>query len=156
MSKLYKDIRKLPYYIKVIEQYDKFNSILQTKNWEYKNLNNRVSGYDFPKFLHDDIMVLNFLYDDGYKWRRTDIKTINNYIKRKVKVYVLNSILKKFERNVEYYSELKDFLDKKPNFNNPGSFDYVGQATKQNIYYMLHAAIKKTPDWIKDSIKYNL
>ena len=111
--------------------------------------------YKLPEFLYDEFLLIYYMYEHRWDWSK-GIKNIDNYIKTEVKKHVLNSILKKIEDYPEHYTQLKTVLDKRPRFNHPGSFDNINTATIKYIFYLLHDVIKKTPGWIKDSIKYNL
>jgi len=84
------------------------------------------------------------------------INTLNNHVKNSVKLNVINSMINKMKDDPRNYTILETFLNKRPKFNKPGSFDYVRKATHNHIYYTLHRALKNTPEHIKDSLKYNL
>jgi hypothetical protein len=122
--------------------FDDYNNYLRTY---FKN--NPYYYYDIPEIFHEEFDLLHFLYGKSIIWRNYD-KTINNYIKKEVKKFALESIIKKFEDDTNNYAKLKEVLDKRPHFLSRASIKY--------IFFLFQAAIKKTPSWIKDSNRYNL
>lgn len=123
----------------------------------YKNSIILARNYKVPDILHEEFALLDYLYGEhtgGWKWNKS--KEICNYIKKEVKKLAVKSIVQKFDENVDNYDELKKMLEKRPRFNDTGSFDNIGIASVKYIFYLLHDAIKKAPDWIKDATKYNL
>jgi len=116
---------------------------------------NRPKAYKIPEIFHDEFIILDFLYCDRFWWM-TDDKTVNFYIKKQVKKFAEKSILDKIEKDEKVYFTLKEFLDKRQNFNSYNSSQYIGDGSVQYIFFLLHSVIKKVPEWIKDSKKYNL
>jgi len=133
--------------------YKKFESIKDTYQETHIEIIFRQIG--FPIEFYDEIMMLYFLYQNRNDWT-IDIETINNFIKREVKKDAVGSMVKKIENDINKYHTLKNFLNKRLNFNNSRSIDYVKHASSNNIYFALHRVIRELPDYIKDSLKYNL
>lgn len=114
----------------------------------YKNFN-------FPEEIKNELYILIFLYNNTYSWK-TGYEKDDNYIKRKVKEYIQKIILDKIQKNPNIYFEIKKIVDKYPNFNNSGSFGYLSNSTIRYILFLLNSIERKTPNYIKDTNKYNL
>lgn len=125
------------------------------KNYYYDYIISQISYYRVPKELEYELITLYYLYEYRDHWA-CDISTVDNRIKRTVKKITVESIVKKFIENPDIYFKLKALLDKRPNFSNSNSLDYIRTATKSYIWFSLHRSIREAPDFIKDSISFNL
>jgi len=112
--------------------------------------------YNIPKEFYDEFKLLYYLYDQR-RWWSTGDKKVDAYIKKEVKKNAIKSILEKLKDENVFY-KLENALDKRPDFSNQGSFDYISNGTVQYIFYSLHNAIKHTPEYEerKFAKKYNL
>jgi hypothetical protein len=139
----------LKYFFDKYYGYKKIYTTFDTK------VTNLINNFDIPKMFYDDIFILYFLYKERFFWTK-NIKKEDEYTKMLVKKYVLNSILKKFEKDPLSYISLKSTLNKRKNFNDIRSFGYIGNAIIKYIFFLLTDAVKKAPDWLKDTEKYNI
>lgn len=124
------------------------------KNMIAKRVYSFINIYNFPKELFDEFFLAYCYYDEDY-WRDWD-KTINNKVKNIVKKKIIEGIIEKFKKDYDIYSKIKEILDKRPGFNDSGSFDYIGAATHKNIWFLLKQALEKAPEYIKRSSKAGL
>ena len=114
-----------------------------------------ANNYFIPKEIIDDFSIVYYFYEKDFYWKKGD-KVDNNRIKREMKKYIISTILNKIENEPELYLTIKKFLDKRKKFNDTGSFDYITNRTIKYFYFILHDVIRRVPDWLIDSINFNL
>ena len=147
----YKDPSNDPSVQEFLAKYEK--DVHMHNDREYHRCIDRAKFYNIPSAFFDEFLIINFLYEGHWK---SGYKKEDDYTKNQIKKYVLSLIIKKFEDDPTLYSELKAGLDKRQKFNSRGSFDYIQNAVVNNSYFLFHAAIKKAPEWIINTLKYNL
>ena len=154
-------MRHLKHFKKVIDSdltnmlerfYKNFNYY---KTQTYNRTKDIAKLYKVPNFAHDEFEMLYFLYNCKYEWR-TDIPRLDEYVKKTIKKVSLQSLIKKFDDDIENYISLKKTIDDRKDFANSNSYEYIQQATILYIFFLLKMAVDKAPKWIKDSEKYNL
>lgn len=139
------------------QKYEDVNNNENTKNLKKSvdSIYNLYNLYKTPDSLREEMDILIFLYNFPYFWK-TGETVKDNYIKNKVKKYVLQSAINKIENDTQIYFDVKDCLDKKPHFNSSGKLGYIKNSTFRYIFFFLDTLERKTPGYIKDTIKYNI
>lgn len=111
---------------------------------------NAVSFYSLPEFVLDEYCMLLFYYNNRRKWA-TEYKNVNDYIKKEVKKLAIDNIVQKIIDNPENYTILADSIEFIRNRRYPSD--------NRNLFYILFLfedALQKVPEYIKNSLKYNL
>ena len=126
----------------------------------YKNSLYKAKGYKIPEIFSEEFTIMDFFYSNTSWWKdswgdKREQKKINNGIKNQVKQHVIKMLHKKFDEEPDSYFDLKEALDKRKNFNDRSSFDYIQEAAVSHIFMLFHKALKTSP-FQRDVEKYNL
>ena len=125
----------------------------ESKNTYYKGNKNKAMSYNIPDIFFDDYLILDYYYNRYYNWRGNE----KQEVKKTLKKYVMNSVLQKFEKDPNSYIELKSMIDKRKNFSNINSFEYISDTSMKYTWMLFNTAIRNAPKWIADANdKYNL
>jgi len=100
--------------------------------------------YNVPIEFYDEVEILYYLYLGSHNLA----DPLNNNIKKNVKKYVLNSILKKIDDNPDLYYKLKKTLTV--------PMDNIYDLTLKYVFFLFHAVIKRSTKFMSDINKYNL
>lgn len=141
-----------------LDKYEDFNKSNYFKNqFTSKDVNiySIYKHFNFPEEIKEDLYILIFLYNNSYSWKTGYLKE-DNYTKRKVKEYVEKLVLNKIEKTPSLYNKIENIVNKHPNFNNSRKFGYLSNSTIRYIMFFLNTIVRKTPNYIKDTNKYNL
>lgn len=114
-----------------------------------------LENYNFPEIFLHEFSMLYYYYKTYSRYVRYMDKSVLNYIKKTVKKEALNSIIKKLEENPGIHIDLKLALDAR-DLNGTGFFDSIHDASIKYIFFLFYNALKKAPEWIKNSQQYNL
>lgn len=106
--------------------------------------------YGLPDFVLDEYVLLNFYYNNKRRWK-TEYKDINNYIKKEIKKLSIDNIVQKIVDNPENYTKLADSLEYVRKNRYPNN-----NITLFYIMFLFEDALEKVPQYIKNSLKYNL
>jgi len=138
------------------KEYDEHKNRLDYKS-TYNSLILKANRYNIPEELFEDFSLFYFLHDNflPYQRYRSMAIPINNYIKKEVKKFILNSIIKKIEDDVNLYLKIKNIFKLRPKWNDSGSFNKVSDMPVNYFYFLLKSAINKLP-WLNDAQKFNL
>jgi hypothetical protein len=112
---------------------------------EYKMLYFYYNGYNPANRYYNGYNPANRYYHSNTYEEELKMK----YIKKKIKEKAIESIILKIEKNVTLYTTLKDYLIKYP-------VNIIRDAKNKYIMFTFNTALKKIPDYIKNSLKYNL
>lgn len=124
-----------------------------SKNTYYNGNKNKAMRYNIPDIFFDDYLILDYYYNRYYNWRGNE----KQVVKKALKKNVMNSVLQKFEKDPNSYVELKSMLDKRKNFSNINSFEYIDDMAMKYTWMLFNTAIRNAPKWIADANnKYNL
>lgn len=132
-----------------LENYNKSKKRYILKDWIWY-----ANNYGIPEIFHEEFFILYFLYKHIEIWKSGYTKE-DNRVKDCVKEYVNDLIINKFQENPNSYFELKNVIDKTGNFD-PRSLNNISNKYLKYVFLALLSALKKAPDWIKNSEKYNL
>ena len=114
---------------------------------------NKLYTQKIPTEFHEEYKILFFLYGYSENWKQwggsPETKKYNRKIKNLIKKYTLKSILKKFDDKPNLYFELEKIVEEKP-------LKYIYAAAEKYTYFLFDAAIRKAPEFIKQSQMYNM
>ncbi len=148
-------IKGLENFFKAYKEYENGYNYGYNYKSRYENSISRANNYNIPKELYDEFLLLDFYYQGNWKYGLGHTKEINNYIKKEIKKAASNSIISKLDNNFDLYTDLKKMFEKRPKWNNTGSFDNISDASIKYTYFLLDAALKNVPT-IKNMEKFNL
>ena len=138
----FKIFEKVHIYDEYVDKF--FSEYEKVEKYYYNNSLEYAKNYYLPSLFYDDFSLMRYFYVR----RKEYDKPIENYIKKRVKEYAINSILKKIDDNIELAFKLKDVLDE-IKLNNVWNSDI------KNTFYLFKAAIKKVGVFT-DIDKYNI
>lgn len=116
----------------------------------------RAKTYSVPEFLYDEFCILHFFYNSKGWWNNYYDKAVVDFLKREIKKQTLESIINKFEEDINNYYLLKNVFDKRPKWNDSRSFNGINDSTVRYIFMLFYKAVNNAPQYIKDTNKYNL
>lgn len=134
---------------KFLEHYNKF----KINKHVYGDSLNYIK-YSIIKKFEEEFTLLYFYYGGIYNWewssnKSYNDKSVNNFIKKEVKKIALESILKKFNDDIDSYIKLKEFMIKSEK-----RLSWSTQIVK-NIYFLFKKALRISP-FATTLQKYNL
>ena len=122
-----------------LKDYNDFYKNQPFPNSYYKGNKNKAIRYNIPDIFFDDYLILEYYYKLYSNWRPAE----KEIVKKTLKKYVVNSVSQKFEKDPNSYVELKSMIDKRKNFSNINSFEYIFNTSMKYTWMLFNTAIRK-------------